>query len=207
MIDYLIQTFVVLFLVVDPIGNAPLFAVLSSEMDASARRRTALRAVILAAGMLGLFAIGGATLLAWLSIEIGAFRIAGGVLLFVVAVDMMFAHSDSGLRTTTLQERAEAAARPDISVFPLAFPLLAGPGALVSVLLPASQATGALALAGLLLIVVLVLICALAALLAAGPIMRLLGHTGVNVVTRLLGLLLAALAVQYAVDGIRELFL
>lgn len=207
MIEYLTQAFVVLFLVVDPIGNAPVFAALSSGMDGAARRRTAVRAVLLSGLMLGLFTLFGRPLLELLRIEVGAFRIAGGVLLFVIAVDMMFAHSDSGLRTTTAQERTEAAQRPDISVFPLAFPLLAGPGALASVLLFAAQAQGPVMIAALLAVVALVLTLALIALIAAVTIMRLLGRTGVNVVTRLLGLLLAALAVQYVVDGIRGLFL
>lgn len=207
MTDFLSQAFVVLFLVIDPIGNAPVFAVLARDMDAATRRRTALRAVVLAGLMLGVFTLFGSALLNLLGIEVGAFRIAGGALLFVLALDMMFAHSDSGLRTTTAQERTEATQRPDISVFPLAFPLLAGPGALASVLLFAAEAPGPGTIVALLGVVAVVLALALVALLSAGAIMRLLGRTGVNVVTRLLGLLLAALAVQYVVDGIRGLFL
>lgn len=206
MIEYLTQAFVVLFLVVDPIGNAPMFAALASGMGAAERRRTAVKAVIVAGVMLAVFTLFGRPLLEVLRIELGAFRIAGGLLLFVIAVDMMFAHSDSGLRTATPQERSEAAQSPDISVFPLAFPLLAGPGALASVLLFAAEAETLLRLAGLLGVIGVVLLAALGALLAAGTILRLLGQTGINVITRLLGLLLAALAVQYVVDGIRGLF-
>jgi multiple antibiotic resistance protein len=206
MSEFLLQAFVVLLVVVDPLGNAPVFAALTGDFDAAERRRTAIRAVALAALMLALFTLFGGPLLALLNIEAGAFHVAGGLLLFVIAVDMMFAHSDSGLRRTTAQERDEAARRTDISVFPLAFPLLAGPGALASVLLFSAQADGLWPVLGLLAAITAVLGLALAALLVAGRIMALLGRTGVNVVTRLLGLLLAALAVQYVVDGVRSLF-
>jgi multiple antibiotic resistance protein len=190
MSEFLLQAFVVLLVVVDPLGNAPVFAALTGSFDDAERRRTAIRAVALAALMLALFTLFGGPLLALLNIEAGAFH----------------AHSDSGLRRTTAQERDEAARRTDISVFPLAFPLLAGPGALASVLLFSAQADDLWPVLGLLAVIAAVLGLALAALLVAGRIMALLGRTGVNVVTRLLGLLLAALAVQYVVDGIRSLF-
>lgn len=204
--EYLLQAFVVLLVVVDPLGNAPVFAGLTRHMDESERRRTALKAVSLAALMLAVFTVFGRTLLGLLGIEPGAFHIAGGILLFVIAVDMMLARSDSGLRRTTEQESSEAALRADISVFPIAFPLLAGPGALASVLLFAAEADGVAARFGLLAVIVAVLMLALLSLMVAARIMALLGRTGVNVITRLLGLLLAALAVQYVVDGIRGLF-
>jgi multiple antibiotic resistance protein len=202
-----LQAFVVLLVVVDPIGNAPVFAAFTRHMGAAERQRTALKAVTLAALMLAAFALFGRPLLGLLRIEPGAFHIAGGILLFVIAVDMMLARSDSGLRRTTEQESSEAVHRADISVFPLAFPLLAGPGALASVLLFSAQAEGLPFYAGLLAVIGAVLTMALASLLVAGRIMQLLGRTGVNVITRLLGLLLTALAVQYVVDGIRGLFL
>jgi multiple antibiotic resistance protein len=207
MFEYLLQAFVVLLVVVDPLGNAPVFAGLTRNMVARERRRTALKAVLLAALMLGVFTLFGRPLLELLAIELGAFHIAGGILLFVIAVDMMFAHSNSGLRRTTEQESSEAVHRTDISVFPLAFPLLAGPGALASVLLFSAQVEGLSSFIGLLAVIAAVLTLALVALLVASRIMALLGRTGVNVITRLLGLLLAALAVQYVVDGIRWLFL
>jgi multiple antibiotic resistance protein len=207
MSEYLLHAFVVLLVVVDPLGNAPVFAALTRHMGAPERRRTALKAVMLAALMLAVFTLFGQPLLELLRIEPEAFQVAGGLLLFAIALDMMLARSDSGLRRTTPQERDEATHRNDISVFPLAFPLLAGPGALASVLLFSAEVEGIAPKLWLLLIIVAVLLAALTALLAAGRVMALLGRTGVNVISRLLGLLLAALAVQYVVDGIRGLFI
>ena len=134
-----------------------------------------------------------------------AFRIAGGILLFLVAIDMIFARR-SGVRSTTLREQAEAVGKDDVSVFPLAFPLISGPGALTTVLLMAGTWTTIPQFVGMLLLLMLVLGLTLASLLSAPLIMRLLGETGTNVIGRLLGLVLAALAVQYVLDGIADSF-
>ena len=167
-----------------------------------ARRRTATRAVLLAAAILLVFGLGGARLLAALGIGLPAFRIAGGSLLFLLAIDMVFARH-SGLRSTTRGEYHEAEHRQDISVFPLAFPLLAGPGALTTILLLTTGQRGEPVLLGVVLgALAVVLLLTWAVLRLAGPLLRVLGETGANVIGRLLGLLLAALAVQFMIDGV-----
>jgi multiple antibiotic resistance protein len=194
---------VTLLVTVDPVGTAPMFAALTAG-DAPAERRTiALRGVSIAALVLLGFALVGERLLAALGIELASFRIAGGVLLFLLSIEMVMVRH-SGLRTTTRSEEEESGQRADVSVFPLAIPLVAGPGAMTSVVLLMSAARGELAgsavvLGELLLVLALTLGC----FLAAGRLMKVLGITGVNVVTRVSGLLLAALAVQFVVDGLR----
>jgi multiple antibiotic resistance protein len=143
--------------------------------------------------------------LAALGIGLPAFRIAGGVLLFLLAIDMVFARQ-SGLRSTTIREQREAETKQDISVFPLAFPLIAGPGALTTVLLMSSTAKGAFAFTGTLVVLLIVLGFTLVSLLYAARILRFLGETGANVISRLFGLVLAALAVQFILDGVRASF-
>ena len=201
----LLNDFVVLFVVVDPIGLVPLFIALTHDSDRAAQRRTALRGVSLAAAILLAFFLVGDRLLRVLAIGLPAFRIAGGALLFLLAIDMVFARQ-SGLRSTTLSERREAEARSDVSVFPLAFPLISGPGALTSVLLMAATAGGGWRYLGIIAVMAAVLGLVLAALLLAPRLMHLLGETGANVVSRVLGLILAALAVQYIIDGIAGAF-
>jgi multiple antibiotic resistance protein len=203
--DWILNAFVVLFVVVDPVGNAPIFAALTRGLSDAERRRTAIKGVVLSAAILLVFFIVGNGLLSALGIGIPAFRIAGGLLLFLIAIDMVFARQ-SGLRGTTASERAEAHERDDISIFPLAFPLIAGPGAITTVLLMASHGGGwpdQLIRLGLILAVLLI---TLASLLATARIVRLLGETGANVIDRLLGLILAAIAVQFVVDGLRAAF-
>lgn len=200
--EALFNTFVVLFIVIDPVGLAPMFLVLTHGADAAYQRRMALRGTALATLMLLVFFLVGDRLLGALGIGMPAFRIAGGVLLFLLAVDMVFARQ-SGLRSTTTRERKEAVHKEDISVFPLAFPLIAGPGALTTVLLMSSAWHSALEFTGMLAVLLLVLGITLAALLWASHILRFLGETGTNVISRLFGLILAALAVQYIVDGLR----
>ncbi|MFB6357728.1 MAG: MarC family protein, partial [Thiohalorhabdaceae bacterium] len=140
-----------------------------------------------------------------LGIGIPAFRIAGGMLLFLVALDMVFAHH-SGLRGATASERAEAHEREDISIFPLAFPLIAGPGAITTVLLMASDSSDLTGQGIRLGVILVVLLITLGSLLLTARIVKVLGETGANVIDRLLGLILAAIAVQFVVDGIREAF-
>lgn len=189
--------------VVDPIGVAAIFAALTHGDSVAERTRTAFKGTALAAAILTVFTLVGAPLLQALGIGIPAFRIAGGVLLFLLAIDMVLAR-DSGLRSTTVREQEEAVTRQDISVFPLAIPLLAGPGAITSMLLLAGAGSGgALTTAAVLAVMLVVMAIALLALLSAGRIMRLIGVTGSGVVSRVLGILLAALAVQFVVDGVR----
>ncbi len=197
-----LRTFLTMFVIVDPVGLAPVFLGLTADRTAAERRRLALRAVAVAGGILLAFALGGAWLLGHLGISLDAFRAAGGLLLFRIAVDMVFAQHER----ETPEEAAEARARRDISVFPLAIPLIAGPGALASVMILAGEARGdALGLGVVLGMTGVVLALAFLGLRLAEPVGRLLGQTGVNVVTRVLGVLLAALAVQYVADGVRGL--
>lgn len=204
--ESLINTFVVLFIVVDPIGVAGMFAALTRRNDPDTQRRMAVRGVFLSALILFTFFFIGDPLLRTLGITIPAFRIAGGLLLFLLAIDMVFARH-SGLRSTTRREQAEAEHRPDVSVFPLAFPLIAGPGALTTVLLMTGGDHDPWIFAAMFGVLALVLALTLLALLMAPRILRVLGETGANVVSRLLGLVLSALAVQYVLDGIGAAFL
>ena len=203
--EFLLNTFVVLFIVVDPVGLAPIFIALTQDVSIRYQRKMAISGTLLASGMLLLFYFVGDTLLTVLGIGIPAFRIAGGALLFLLAIDMVFARQ-SGLRSTTIREQREAETKQDISVFPLAFPLIAGPGALTTVLLMSSSAKGALAFGGTLAVLVTVLGLTLLSLLYASHILKFLGETGTNVVSRLFGLILAALAVQFMLDGIHSSF-
>lgn len=205
MLELALNTFVVLFVVIDPIGMAPVFVGLTRGEPAARRRRAALHGTALAAVILLVFFFVGDGLLQALGIGVPAFRIAGGLFLFLLAVDMVFARQ-SGLRSTTPGELREAEHREDITVFPLAFPLVAGPGALTTVLLMASQETGWATTGIVLGVMGLVLALLLVSLLSAERMMTLLGETGANVISRLLGLVLAALAVQYVVDGVRAAF-
>lgn len=192
-----------LLVTIDPLGVAPVFAGLTAGQTGPERRRSAVRGVLIAAGVLLGFALGGELLLSALGIELAAFRIAGGVLLLLLSIDMVMVRH-SGLRTTTESEEAESGQRADISVFPLAIPLTAGPGAMTSVVLLMSDARGAPARQALVLAeLLLVLALALACFLGAGRLLKVLGITGVNVVTRVSGLLLAALAIQFGIDGVR----
>jgi multiple antibiotic resistance protein len=203
--DVPFSTFVVLLVVIDPIGNAPIFMALTHNMEAAYRRKMAIRSITLATAILLVFLLIGDPLLATLGIGISAFRISGGILLFLLAIDMVFARQ-SGLRSTTAQEQYEAEHKRDVSVFPLAFPLIAGPGALTTVLLMTSPRPAFWTFVGMLVALLLVLGLALMSLLLAERIMHWLGETGANVITRLLGLILAALAVQYILDGIGNAF-
>ncbi|HEX7028984.1 MAG TPA: MarC family protein [Gammaproteobacteria bacterium] len=205
-LENLVNLFVVLFVVIDPIGLAPIFGALTRGGSALYRRQMAVKAILLATGILFLFAFTGDWLLQALGISVQAFRIAGGLLLFLVAIDMVFARQ-SGLRSTTVREQEEARFKEDISVFPLAFPLLAGPGSLTTVLLYVGETRGDLvAFWSMLGVLTCVLLLALIALLLAGRLMKLLGETGANVMDRLFGVILSALAVQFVVEGVNAVF-
>jgi multiple antibiotic resistance protein len=197
-----LKSFLTLFVVMDPVGLAPIFLGLAGGRSDQERRRIAGRAVLVAGGILAAFGVGGAWLLRYLGISMDAFRVSGGVLLFLIAVDMVLARNER----ETEEEEAEAHSRADISVFPLAIPMIAGPGALASLMILANEAHGdPRGLALVLGTAAVVLLLGYAALRLASRVARLLGQTGVNVVTRVLGVLLAALAVQYVADGVRGL--
>jgi multiple antibiotic resistance protein len=205
MLDPLVPVFVTFLVVIDPIGVAPFFAALTRGGDDRYRRRMALKGTFIATLILLFFAFTGDALLRLLGISLAAFRVSGGILLFLLAIDMVFARP-SGLRSTTVREQEEAQYKDDISVFPLAFPLLASPGTLTTILLltsglrPQEQPSLFFGLLGVLLGV---LALTLLALLLAPRLTKLLGETGASVVDRLLGVILAALAVQFALEGLR----
>ncbi len=206
MIEQLVKFFVVFFVVVDPISLIPLFAGLIQGASAHYKKKMAGKSAVIALTICVLFALVGAKFLDIMGISLSSFRIAGGTLLFLIALDMVFART-SGTRSTT-PEQEESRKREDISVFPLAFPFIAGPGALATILLTAGEvAAKPLLFAGLLCVVALVVIVCWALMLATPRLMRVIGVTGANVVSRLSGVILAALAVQFIVDGVRGSFL
>jgi multiple antibiotic resistance protein len=207
MFDLFIDSLIIMLVVVDPVGIAPLFVALTQGESETARRRTAIRGTLIAGGILVVFVLVGDSLLNALGIGMPAFQIAGGALLFLLAVEMVFARH-SGVRSTTAREQREAETRKDISVFPLAIPLIAGPGALTSVLLMVGeQGDEPLVIGSVLAVIVVVLLITLASLLFSARIMAFMGETGANVVSRVLGVILAALAVQFVLNGWQEGFL
>jgi len=202
--ESLLQAFVTLFVVIDPIGQIPTFVALTRTHSEEERRRIALRGVLIAAVVLFAFAFAGDWLLRALGISMAALKVAGGALLFLLAMDMVFA-LETGIRTATGAEKQEAEQRRDISVFPLAIPLIAGPGAFTSVaLLMGRYRDDTSMVAAVLAVLAVVLALSLLSLLLATRAQKLLGITGANVIGRVLGILLSALAVQFVLDGLRE---
>ncbi len=200
-----LRDFVTLFVIVDPLGTAVMFLGLASHATHQHRQRMAWRGTLLATAIILAFAVGGQLLLDTMGISLAAFRIAGGLLLFLLATDMVLV-LHSGIRSTTEPEQREAAQSRDVAVFPLAIPLLAGPGALTSIMLLMGDARGWAGWVSVLVSLLAVMALALIALLAAAQVARLLGVTGANVVTRVLGVVLAALATQFVIDGVRQSF-
>jgi multiple antibiotic resistance protein len=199
--EFAFNAFVTLLVVVDPLGLAPIFAALTRGFSEEQKRASAIRGTLLGALILFLFALAGDVLLEALGIGLPAFRIAGGLLLFLLSLDMVFARP-SGMRSRSVREQEEESYQQDISVFPLAIPLLAGPGAITTVLLfTGGSSAGQVALFMAVLFVILLL--TLSSLLLAPRVMRLFGETGADVLSRVLGVLLAALAVQFVIDGLQ----
>jgi multiple antibiotic resistance protein len=197
--DFGARALLTFFVVIDPAGLVPVFVSLAGGRSPQVQATIARRAVLIAGVVLLSFAVVGGPLLGYLGISVFALRIAGGILLFRIAVDMVFAQ----FRRETPEEEAEARAKEDISVFPLAIPLISGPGALASVLILGAEARGDPQLFALVLAAAaVVLFVAYLSLRGSTRLAGLLGQTGINVVTRVLGLILAALAVQYVVDGL-----
>lgn len=206
MLELFLSAFVTLFVVIDPPGCAPIYAGLSA--DATRRQAVAMaaRACAIAGAILLVFALFGEDLLGALHIELDAFRIAGGIMLFMIAIDMVFEK-----RTQRREERAEkiraAPEIEDVSVFPMAMPMLAGPGSIATIMLLTSRASGLDQSIAVLAALLLVLLISFGALAAAGPIMLVLGDKVEAVISRLLGVLLAALAAQYIIDGVKSALL
>ncbi len=200
MISFLIKDFLALFAVIDPIGLAPLFISIAGHHSLEEQNRIAGRSVLVAASIILGFILGGNLLLRYLNISIEAFQVAGGVLLFKLALDMVF---DDPNRPAEAAEEKETENPDDVSVFPLAIPLIAGPGTLASIIILENEASaysfGMVMILGGALVVLLmayVLMC------LSGRLAHFLGQTGINVVTRLLGVLLSAMAVQYIANGV-----
>lgn len=205
MFEHLLKFFVTFLVVVEPVSVIPIFMALTEGSTEAERRRMARKGVLIAAIILVVFSVIGGPFLRLLNISIDAFRIFGGLLLFLIALEMVFARP-SGTRTSDPEE-AEGKKKADISVFPLAFPFIAGPGALATILLSFGPATGdPILFGGLLVCVFVVLVLTLLTLYAASPLMRAMGVTGANVVNRLFGVVLGALSVQFVIDGIRASF-
>ncbi len=199
------SAFITLFVVIDPPGCAPIYAGLTKGAAPAQARNMAIRACFIAAIILLIFALFGQDLLGALHIELDSFRIAGGFMLFWIAWEMVFEK-----RTQRREERAEKVALTpeveDVSVFPMAMPMLAGPGAIAAIMLLQNEAEGFEETLVVLGALAAVLVLTMLALIAAGPLIRLLGDRVEAVITRLLGVLLAALAAQYVIDGLRGSF-
>ena len=207
-----VSAFVTLFVVLDPPGCVPIFSSLTSGASPAWRRSMAYRSVGIASAVLVAFALGGQAFLGALGISLPAFKIAGGIMVFLIAIDMVFEK-----RTERRENRAEevksaaaAAAKPieseDISVFPMAIPMLAGPGSLAAIMLLAARSHNPEETLVVMAALLAVMLITLASLLLAGPLMRLMGAKFEGALTRLLGVVLAALAAQFVVDGIKQSF-
>ena len=199
--EFLLTSFVALFIIIDPIGLTPVFIAITQGMDDTLRRKVALRSVLVSAFVISLFIVGGETVLGFIGISMPAFRIAGGILLFLTALDMLFQRRSKRRENQTEQELVD-----DPSVFPLAIPLIIGPGAIATVILIAGAKPGLVGVAYTGFITALVLVTVFVFFSAASRIEKLLGKTGIDVLTRLLGMLLAALSVQFVIEGLVEFF-
>ena len=203
MIELFTSAFLTLVVIVDPPGCAPIFASLTSGTDAEHRRRMAIRSAVVAWCILVFFALLGEPLLDTLGISLSAFRLAGGIMLFIIALEMVFEK-----RTERREERVrEIEGTPeadDISVFPMAIPMIAGPGSIATIMLMSARANGTMEGLVVLAAMTAVLLLTLLALLAAGPLMKLIGAKLEAMITRILGVILAALAVQFVLDGLER---
>jgi multiple antibiotic resistance protein len=199
--DLFVSALVTLLVVIDPPGAAPIFASLTTNASDASRRAMARRSVLVASVILFGFALAGEPFLEALGISLDAFRVAGGIMLFLISIDMVFE-----TRTKRREERAQGVHDEDVSVFPMAMPMIAGPGSIAAVMLLTSKADGPVETAAVYGALALVLILTLLALLAAGPIMRRVGSKVEAMITRRLGVILAALAAQIVIDGLKGAF-
>ncbi|MGN6376558.1 MAG: MarC family protein [Sphingomonas sp.] len=202
LVSLYISTFVTFFVVIDPLGCAPIYAGLTAGATPVHARAMATRAVVVSAIILLVFALFGRAILSALGISLDSFRIAGGIMLFLIALEMVFER-----RTQRREDRAQKIIDTpeveDVSIFPMAMPMIAGPGSIASIMLLTSRDHGLARMAVILGAVGTILLLTLFALWLAGPLMRLVGQKIEAVITRLLGVLLAALAAQFVIDGIR----
>ena len=205
MIELFGSALVTFLVIIDPPGCAPIFASLTSGASPVQRRGMAIRSSLIAWIILMFFALLGRPMLQALGISLASFRIAGGIMLFIIAVDMVFER-----RTERRERRANAidqtAEVEDVSVFPMAMPMIAGPGSIASAMLWVSRAETPIHILLILAAITVVMLITLATLLAAGPLMRLIGSKVEAAITRILGVILAALAAQFVVDGLKQSF-
>ncbi len=210
MLSILLASFVTFFVAIDPVAMAPMFTTMTARMSPAWRRKMAWKSIAIATGILLAFAFGGALLLEQIHVSLDAFRIAGGLLLFLIAIDMLFEKRSERRDERAEKVAAEQAQHPeqqdDISVFPLAIPLIAGPGAIASIMLFFAEYEGVMERVMVLGGVGANLALCLIAFLLAGPISRVMGPTIASMLTRIFGILLAALAAQFVVDGVRNAF-
>jgi multiple antibiotic resistance protein len=197
----LLTAFTTLFVIIDPIGLAPIFLAMTAGMSPARRRAIAIRACIIGALILFAFSFLGEALLGFVGISMPAFRIAGGILLFLTALELLFQRRQA--RRQDNADEAQQENQDDPSVFPIAIPLIAGPGAIASIILLTGNGDGLwhLSVLGVMVFVILIVF---GLFMLAAPLERILGQTGTNVVTRLLGMLLAALAVQFILTGLKD---
>ena len=203
MVEIAAITLATLFATVSPIDISAIFAALTSEYSDKKRKRTAVRAVTVATIVLLVFAVLGEALLSVLGISMASLRTAGGIILLLIGIEMVFART-SGASSTTELEDEETQERQDVSVVPMALPLIAGPGSMGAVMLMMAHASDFYQQATVILCVIAIMLLTLVCLLAATPITRLLGVTGMHVIMRVMGVLLCALAVQFIFDGVVE---
>ena len=196
-LEFLITSFVALFVIIDPIGLTPIFVALTQGMDEQLRRKIAIRAIAVSGFIITLFILFGETVLGFIGISMPAFRVAGGILLFLTALDMLFQR-----RSERRENQTEDKIIDDPSVFPLAIPLITGPGAIATVILIVGGKPGLIGIASAGIVSTLVLISVFIFFSSASGLERLLGRTGIGVLTRLLGMLLAALSVQFVLEGL-----
>ncbi|NML08021.1 MarC family protein [Sphingomonas sp. G-3-2-10] len=198
----ILSSFVTLFVTIGPVETAVVFASLTAGVHRSQRRALALRSVTIAGVVLLLFAVAGSAVLSLLHISLPAFRVAGGLLLFLQALTLTF--SSPGLSSLNESEKRDAERPGDIAVFPLAFPLIAGPGGLSAAVLVMGRTAGWIEAAGVIAMVLVCLLLTYVAMRAAEWLIAVLGRTGADVVSRVSGILLAGLAVQFVFDGLGE---
>lgn len=205
MIELFISAFITFFVVIDPPGCSPIYASLTGNASPKQRRIMAIRAIIVAAIILAVFAAFGEQLLGALGISLDSFRIAGGIMLFIIALEMVF-EKRTQRREDRAQDIIDKPEIEDVSIFPMAMPMIAGPGSIAAVMLMMARHEGLESTLVILGALATVLLLTLLGLLLAGPMMRILGHKVEQVITRVLGVLLGALAVQFVVDGLRASF-
>jgi multiple antibiotic resistance protein len=205
MSELFISALVTFFVVIDPPGCAPIFASLTAGAPADHRRKMAIRSTLVATGILLFFALLGEKLLGAMGISLDAFRVAGGIMLFMIAVDMVF-EKRTERRSTRAEDIMAQPEHEDVSIFPMAIPMIAGPGSIASVMLLTAQANGMQESLTVLGALACVMVTTLTLLLLAAPVMKALGYKMEAMITRILGVVLAALAAQYVIDGVKASF-